>query len=57
MEQTFAATIPGDEPGRTTRLPRRPGTIVRPAGRQPPRRLLDVTAVGRHDAERAALET
>ena len=57
MEQTCRATIPGDEPGRTTRLPRRPGAIVRPAGRQPPRRLLDVTAVGRDDAERAALET
>jgi len=57
MEQTYAATIPGDEPGRTTRLPRRPGTIVRPAGRQPPRRLLDVTAVGRDDPERAGLET
>jgi hypothetical protein len=56
MEQSYAATIPGDEPGRTTRLPRRPGAIVRAAGRQPPRRLLDVTAVGRDGADRAALE-
>ena len=57
MEQMNAMTMPPDDPARTTRLPRRPGTIVRPAGLQPPRRLLDVTAVGRDDAERAGLET
>lgn len=56
MEQMNAMTMPPDDPARTTRLPRRPGTIVRAAGLQPPRRLLDVTAVGRQDADRAALE-
>jgi hypothetical protein len=57
MEQTNAMTMPHDDPARTTRLPRRPGTIVRAAGLQPPRRLLDVTAVGRDHDDRAALET
>ena len=57
MEQSTTMTTSGDDPGLATRLPRRPGTIMRQAGLQPPRRLLDVTAVGRDDADRAALET
>ena len=57
MEQSTTMTTSGDDPGLATRLPRRPGTIVRQAGLQPPRRLLDVTAVGRDDADRTALET
>lgn len=57
MEQSTTMTTSGDDPGLATRLPRRPGTIMRQAGLQPPRRLLDVTAVGRDDADRTALET